>query len=101
MVFLTAVAQASIITVVCSSYVVERTNGLKHFQTIAGMQLGAYWAANFVHDLITMEVTAVTTCLLFYFYQLPYLSAQISFLLYPFAVLPYTYVMSFLFASEA
>lgn len=101
MVFLTAVAQACIVTLICSSYVLERTNGLKHFQTISGMQLGAYWAANFIFDLITMEVTAVTTCLLFYYYELPYYSAQISYLLYPFAVLPYTYVMSFCFASEA
>lgn len=72
MVFLTAVAQACIVTLICSSYVLERTNGLKHFQTIAGMRLGAYWTANFIFDLITMEVTAVTTCMLFYYYQLPY-----------------------------
>lgn len=101
MIFMTAVAQSMVITMICSAYVGERISGLKHLMTVSGMRLKAYWLGSFVFDFVKMEVVALTTIALFYGFNLGYDSCQVCFLLYPLAALPYTYVMSFLFQSES
>jgi len=51
-IFLSSIAYSMMITAVVSYLVVERINGLKHLQLVSGMQLEAYWTANFVFDFI-------------------------------------------------
>lgn len=53
-IFLTAITYSMMITSVVSYLVVERVSGLKHLQIISGMQILAYWVANFIFDFLKM-----------------------------------------------
>jgi ATP-binding cassette subfamily A (ABC1) protein 3 len=100
-VFMTSIAFSMIITAVVSYLVVERVNGLKHLQIISGMQLKAYWIGNFIFDALKMGVTILCVIGLFFGYEMKYDAAWITFLLIPFAVMPYTYVVSFIFTTDS
>jgi len=64
------------------------------------MQLKAYWIGNFIFDFIKLQVTIVVTICLFFGFELEYNAAWVTYVIFPFAVLPYTYVMSFIFKSD-
>jgi hypothetical protein len=100
-VFMTSIAYSMIITSVVSYIVVERIEGLKHLQTISGMQLKAYWFANFFFDLCKFEVTILVTIGIFFGFELDYEGAWLTYLLIPFAILPFTYVFSFIFTEDS
>jgi len=55
-IFLIAIAQSLLLTSIIGQIVYERIVGIKHMQMISGLNLGAYWAANFVVDLAKMEL---------------------------------------------
>jgi hypothetical protein len=68
-------------------------------QLISGMNLSAYWFANFCVDFIKMEIVMIFAVLSFFYFDMKYFSAWVTYLLFPIAWIPYSYVMSFFFSS--
>ena len=64
------------------------------------MQLQAYWISNFFFDFIKFQPTILTTLALFKFYDMKITAAWTVFLAFPFGILPFTYVSSFLFTED-
>ena len=99
-IFLSSIAYSMMITAVVSYLVVERINGLKHLQLVSGMQLKAYWVANFIFDFIKFQPTIFITLALFRIYNMNVNAAWTVYLMFPFGILPFTYVTSFLLTEE-
>lgn len=89
------------ITSIVSYLVVERMDGLKHLQVISGMQKKAYWVGNFIIDFIKMQLTIALTIAMFFGFNMGITSAWVTYLLFPFAILPFTYVTSFVFSADS
>ena len=68
-------------------------------QLISGMNLSAYWFANFCVDFIKMEAVMVSAVIAFFVFEMKYFSAWVTYLLFPIAWIPMAYVMSFAFSS--
>lgn len=90
-----------IMTAVVSYLVMERLEGLKHLQLISGMQLKAYWIGNFIFDFAKMYFTIIVTIILFQGYKLNFAASIVVYLVFPFGVLPFTYVTSFIFTADS
>ena len=86
---------------IVSNVVTERINGLKHMQMLSGLEPLAYWLSNFLFDLLRLEVTIGVSIAIFYGFKLDYTAAWAPFVIFPFAILPYSYVCSFLFTSDS
>ena len=100
-IFFSAIAYSIVITVTISYLVVERNTQLKHVQVITGMRLTSYWIANFIFDSVKLYITIATTITLFYMFDQSYKSAEWIFAAFPFGIMPFTYVMSFLFTADS
>jgi hypothetical protein len=96
-IFITAVAYSLLITSIIGYVVNERVLGYKHMQLISGLDLAAYWCANFVMDLIKMEIVVFFSIICFSVFNLKYHTAWVTYLLFPLAAIPFTYVTSFMF----
>ena len=68
-------------------------------QMICGMHRSAYWLANFLVDLIKMEIIVAVTIACFFGFSLKYYTAWVTYLVFPFAAIPWIYVMSFVFST--
>jgi ABC-type multidrug transport system fused ATPase/permease subunit len=101
LVFCTAIAYSIIMTNIMSTVVVERNSNLKHVQLISGMRLSAYWVSNFVFDFIKIEITVIVTIIVLKGFSTGLNSSLIAYALFPFAVVPFTYCMSFLFTVDS
>lgn len=99
--FIGGIAYAMMITAVVSYLVVERLEGLKHLQLISGMQLKAYWVGNFIFDFAKMYFTIIVTIILFLGYGLGFNGSVAVYLVFPFGILPFTYVSSFIFTADS
>lgn len=100
-VFITAIGFSVMLTGVVSYLVIERMSGLKHLQEVSSMQLKAFWTANFIVDFIKMQVTIITTVICFFAMDMNLDTAWITYLVFPFGALPFTYVTSFVFNSDS
>ena len=100
-IFFSAIAYSIVITVTISYLVVERASQLKHVQVITGMRLTSYWIANFIFDSIKLYITIATTITLFHTFDQQYPSAEVIFAVFPFGIMPFTYVMSFIFTADS
>lgn len=101
LIFFTSITYSIVITMIMSYLVVERNTQLKHVQIITGMRLSSYWMANFIFDAIKLYITVITTIVLLQAFDFNYDSAEYVFLLFPFGILPFTYVMSFCFKVDS
>ena len=99
--FMTAVAYSMLLTTISGQIVEERITRLKHIQVISGVQLGAYWLANLLIDILKMEVTSLTCAFMFWYAETKYMPARLAYVLFPFGAVPLTYVQAFLFPSVA
>ena len=100
-IFFAAIAYSMFITLTASYLVVERITQLKHVQVITGMRLSAYWLANFIFDAIKLYVTVIATIILIYAFNQKYDSSAVVYAIFPFAIIPFTYVTSFIFSAES
>jgi len=83
------------------SYILkEREQQLKHMQLISGMSLFGYWAANLLADTLKAFVPIGVILLFCYLMNVWYEGVWLLFVLYPLAVVPFSYVTSFLFSSD-
>ena len=64
------------------------------------MSLFGYWAANILADLIKAFIPIGAILLLSYLSGVWYTGTWVLFMLYPFAVVPFSYTTSFLFSSD-
>lgn len=69
---MTAVAYATLMTMICSFLVNERVSGLKHLQLISGVKLSSYWLGNFIFDLIKMYITVFVSVALLWGFDMGY-----------------------------
>ena len=91
----------ALIPCVMVSYILkEREEQLKHMQLISGMSLFGYWAANLLADVIKAFVPVAAFILLCWAIGVWYDGVWVLFCLYPFAVVPFSYVTTFLFADD-
>lgn len=65
------------------------------------MRLSAYWVANFLFDFMKMQITIIVTVIVLRGFQTGLSSSLIAYALLPFAVLPFTYCVSFIFTVDS
>lgn len=99
--FMAGIAYSLLCVSVVSYLVIERTTNLKHIQVTSGMQTSAYWVGNFIFDTLKFMPTILITFAIFKIYELEYPATLNMFFLFPFALLPFTYVTSFLFTVDS
>ena len=95
-----SIALALIPCVMIQFIVNERELKLKHQQLISGMSLSGYWTSNMIFDILMAYVPIGLIILLTIIFDKNYHDVWTLFLLYPLAIVPYTYVWSFLFTSD-
>ena len=78
----------------------ERETQLKHQQLLSGMSLAGYWGSNLTFDIIMAYIPISLIILLAFLFDKSYEGVWLLFLLYPLAIVPYTYIWSFAFASD-
>mmetsp|Transcript_117061 Transcript_117061/g.162758 ORF Transcript_117061/g.162758 Transcript_117061/m.162758 type:complete len:101 (+) Transcript_117061:1505-1807(+) len=65
------------------------------------MHLGAYWFSKMIFDIIKLELTGILSFSLFYAFGMDYDHMPVALVLIPFAIVPFTYVTSFIFSVES
>jgi hypothetical protein len=78
----------------------ERERNLKHMQLISGMSLSAYWISNIIFDICKSMIPCMLVLAFMNWFGLLYPNIWAAFLLYPFAITPFTYATSFIFEKE-
>ena len=102
-----ACGMAFIPTGLVTFIVKERENNIKHQHLVSGVSIPAYWASAFVWDLVKYQIPGIIIPLLVKAFDLKSLTEPTEvynaiwalFVLFGFAIIPYTYAMSFLFKS--
>ena len=69
-------------------------------QLISGVSLPAYWLSNLIADISKTFVPILITLVLMQIYGVEYDGAWVLLLLYPIAIVPFTYVTSFAFSND-
>ena len=64
------------------------------------MSLFGYWAANILADLVKSFIPILVILLMSYLSGVWYDGVWVLFILFPFAVVPFSYVTSFIFSSD-
>jgi len=94
------IGMALISCVMVSFILKERTEGLKHIQLISGMSIPAYWISNMIADIIKVYIPVIMMLLTSVFFNANYPDVWVLFLLLPLALVPFSYVTTFLFGSD-
>lgn len=69
-------------------------------QVISGVSLPAYWASNLISDILKTYIPITVILILTAIFKLQYDGVWELFLIYPLAIVPFTYVTSFFFTSD-
>lgn len=69
-------------------------------QLISGMSLKAYWISNMIADIIKVYVPCLLIILLSVIFKTDYAGVGLLFCLLPWALVPFTYITSFLFVDD-
>lgn len=69
-------------------------------QWISGMNMASYWLSNYIFDVCKAYITMALVIALLYIFHFKYLYIWVNFLLFPLAIVPFTYVTSFIFPNE-
>jgi len=97
---MTAIALALIPCVMVQFILQERQLQLKHQQLLSGMSLAGYWTSNLFFDVMMAYIPTGFIILLTFLFNVGFEGIWVLFLLFPPAVVPFTYVTSFLFTSD-
>ena len=65
------------------------------------MSLASYWLTNFIFDILKTMFLSLMTLLLLEIFNMDLPDIWLIMLLYPFALIPFTYATSFLFSKES
>ena len=96
-----AIGVALIPCVMVSFILKERIEGLKHMQLISGMSLPAYWISNMMADILKVYIPCIMMILISYIFKVNYADVWVLFLMLPLALVPFSYVTTFLFGSDS
>lgn len=78
----------------------EREFHLKHQQLLSGMSVAGYWASNILFDIFMAYVPISLIIMLTFVFDKTYNGVWVLYLLFPPAIVPFTYVTSFMFSSD-
>lgn len=98
-VFVVSIGFALIPASMVSYIVSERGRNLKHMQLLSGMSITAYWTSNMLFDVVKAMIPSGIVIGLLSAFDLFYPDVWRVFLLYPLAIVPFTYASSFLFGA--
>lgn len=96
-----AIAFSLIPSIIISFILKERENQLKHMQMISGVSKCAYWTSNLISDIIKTYIPIGLILALQNIFGISVEDAWVSMLVYPIAIVPFTYVTSFMFTSDS
>ena len=65
------------------------------------MSLASYWLTNFIFDILKTMFLSLMTLLLLEIFNMNLPDIWLIMILYPFALIPFTYATSFLFSKES
>lgn len=102
-----AIGMAFIPTGLVTFIVKERENNIKHQHLVSGVSIPAYWASAYTWDLVKYFIPGIITPLLIKAFDLKTLTDPVEvynavwalFVMFGFAICPYTYAVSFMFKS--
>lgn len=97
---ITSIALALIPCVIISFIIKEREQQLKHMQVISGVSLPAYWISNLASDIIKTYIPIFVILILTAIFELQYDGVWQLLMLYPIAIVPFTYITSFFFTGD-
>ena len=69
-------------------------------QLISGMNLPAYWFSNFIADVIKMYIPCTLIILTSVAFEVNYPYVWVLFILLPLALVPFSYVTTFIFKND-
>ena len=95
-----SIALALIPCVIIAYIIKERVHHLKHMQLISGVSLPAYWLSNLIADIAKTFVPMLISLVLMGIYGVEDDGAWILLMLYPLAIVPFTYLTSFAFSND-
>lgn len=98
--FMVGIGIALIPCAMVSFILKERQDSLKHMQLISGMSLPAYWISNMIADILKVYIPLILIQLLSMVFGSSYPGVWVCFLVLPWALVPFTYVMSFMFSDD-
>lgn len=98
--FLFSIAFALIPGSVISQIVHERESKVKHQQIISGATLIPYWLAAYTIDVIRSMISIAVAIIFVYVFNVDLPYVWILFILFGFAIHPFTYFTSHLFSKE-
>ena len=78
----------------------ERMESLKHMQLVSGMSLPAYWISNMIADIVKVYIPLILIVLLSVVFNCSYPGVWVCFLVLPWALVPFTYLTSFIFSND-
>jgi len=92
-----AISLALIPCVMVQFVLFEREKQLKHQQLLSGMSLIGYWTSNLIFDIFMAYIPIGLIILLMFAFGKFYDGVWVLFVLFPPAIVPFTYVSSFIF----
>jgi ATP-binding cassette subfamily A (ABC1) protein 3 len=99
--FVLGIAFALIPTSVIGFILNESANSLVHQQVISGMNKISYWTANYCFDVAKTFVTMFISIIALYVFNLEIEFAWLLLLLFPTAIIAYTYAIAQFFKEES
>ena len=101
-VFMVAIALALIPCVMVQFILNEREMQIKHQQLISGMNLAGYWASNLITEALVSYIPILMIIALIFIFnkEEEFQDCWILLLLYPIAIVPFSYVSSFFFKDD-
>ena len=98
--FMISIAMAILPCVMVSFILREREHALKHIQLISGMNLPAYWISNCIADILKVYIPVLLIIGLTFAFNINYQGVWALLLLYPLAIVPFSYMTTFLFIND-
>ena len=78
----------------------EKVHSLVHQQVISGMNMISYWASNFVFDVLKTYIPVIIAIISITVFEIDLDYVWLLLILFPAAIVSYTYATSFLFSEE-
>lgn len=98
--FVVGIAFSLIPSSIVSRLVSEKEKGLYHMQIVSGIDRFAYYGSFAVMDLVNCYIPCFLTIFLLQLFEINLPGVWVTILIYPIAVIPYTYATSFIFGKE-
>jgi len=102
-----AIAISFVPSALASIVILERESGAKHLQQLSGVSMFSYWFSAFLWDFLIYCITSVSLIIVLFIWNVSsftsfeaVMATALLFLLFGLAIIPWTYLLSFLFKNE-